>query len=310
MKQDENEQNHQKRPVLVVGKKPYGKSQFRTSMKSAPATSPARIGVLCLAAFTLITRAFAADPAAEWKVQIQAIRVVAVAAGDQDSAWWGLNGATPGVTVLLKLTAPEGNIVGINIGESKLVSFTDDQGSDLAARPAEGSPGNEPGISTRLGFGPLVDGKPSAIIRVTAPNQPARGAAGFSITGKVTVQTASQTNQVAAEKVALTSGTVFELGELKLTICDVRSKDGKCEVSLQSSQDLTSLAKLDFYDAQGQKIESQVFSSNLYTSGAKKKWSLSFRLQKTTAVAKIAATCWTDLKTVEVPIAVKTGVGL
>jgi hypothetical protein len=310
MKQDENEQNHQKRPVLVVGKKPYGKSQFRTSMKSAPATSPARIGVLCLAAFTLITRAFAADPAAEWKVQIQAIRVVAVAAGDQDSAWWGLNGATPGVTVLLKLTAPEGNIVGINIGESKLVSFTDDQGTDLAARPAEGSPGNEPGISTRLGFGPLVDGKPSAIIRVTAPNQPARGAAGFSITGKVTVQTASQTNQVAAEKVALTSGTVFELGELKLTICDVRSKDGKCEVSLQSSQDLTSLAKLDFYDAQEQKIESQVFSSNLYTSGAEKKWSLSFRLQKTTAVAKIAATCWTDLKTVEVPIAVKTGVGL
>lgn len=279
-------------------------------MKSAPATSPARIGVLCLAAFTLITRAFAADPAAEWKVQIQAIRVVAVAAGDQDSAWWGLNGAAPGVTVLLKLTAPEGNIVGINIGESKLVSFTDDRGTDLSVRSANGGPGNEPGFYAQLGFGPLVDGKPSAIIRVTAPNQPARGATGFSITGKVTVQTASHTNQFVAEKVALTSGTVFGLGELKLTICDVRSKDGKCEVWLQSSQDLTSLAGLEFYDAQGQKIESRAFSSYQHTSETEKKWTLSFQLQKSAAVAKIAATCWTDLKTVEVPIAVKTGVGL
>ena len=279
-------------------------------MKAAFHASPIRIGIYCLAAFALITRAFAADPAAEWKVQVQAIRVVAVAAGEQDSAWWGLNGAAPGVTVLLKLTAPEGNIVGINTDASKLESFTDDRGTDLSVRSAHGGPGNEPEFSAQLGFGPLIEGKPSAIIRANAPNQPARGAAGFSITGKVTVQTASHTNQVVVERVALTSGTVFELGELKLMICDVRSKDGKCEVRLQSSQDLTSLAGLEFYDAQGQKIESRAFSSDRHTSETEKKWTLSFQLQKSAAAAKIAATCWTDLKTVEVPIAVKTGVGL
>lgn len=272
-------------------------------------TFRSRAGVLCLAVLTLTTRTFAADTGVEWKVQVEGVRVVAIAPGSKDIEW-ALQGGAPGVTVVLMLTTPGGRIVGINTDTSKIDSFTDDQGADLMAGHTRGSRINDSRISTRPGFGPTFDGKPSEWVKVTAPNQPTKGATRFNIMGNVTVQTASQTNQFTAENVELRSGTNLSLGKLQLLICNVRSKDGENDVSLQSKQDLSSVASLDFYDEQGNKIESRVYSSYLNTSGAEKQWTLGFKLKTIQAKVKIVAACWTDLKTVEVPIAVKTGVGL
>ena len=71
-----------------------------------------------------------------------------------------------------------------------------------------------------------------------------------------------------------------------------------------------SWADVEFFDAQGNKIESRMNGSSSWNSGTAMTVTWDFALKKNVAKAKIVASYWTDLKTTEVPIAIKTGVGL
>src|SRR5258705_314302 len=82
------------------------------------------------AAFFLSSiRPVAADTTNLWKCQVAGLRVVAPSGEGKDKM--GAFNRSPGVTVALLLTAPEGNIVSVNQEASKLISFTDDKGTDL-----------------------------------------------------------------------------------------------------------------------------------------------------------------------------------
>ena len=70
---------------------------------------------------------------------------------------------------------------------------------------------------------------------------------------------------------------------------------------------LESISKLEFYDAQGNKVEAQKRS---WGGGGFLGYMVEYVFKKGPDRAKIVATCWQDLKTVEVPFSVKTGVGL
>jgi hypothetical protein len=84
------------------------------------------------------------------------------------------------------------------------------------------------------------------------------------------------------------------------------AKDYPYSVTFSSPRDLECIASLEFFDAQGNKIESRKSS----WGGGFLGYMVEFNLKQNVERAKILANCWQDLKTVEAPFAIKTGVGL
>jgi hypothetical protein len=238
----------------------------------------------------------APEAVAEWNVQVAGLRVVAPAPGGDD----GLRAFnwSPGVTVSLLVTAQQGNIVSVDNNKSKITSFTDDKGTVLSAATA------------RRSFSSSSESGPSVIIEANASGQPTKGATLLNIVGKIVAQTASQTKQFAAENVAFKTGTEFRIGNIPLTIAGTRLSGKDLTVTLKAKQDLAAVSRLEFYDEQENKIESRRSSWSTSGSGPDMNVSWDFILKENAERGKIVATCWTDLKTVEVPFSVKAGVGL
>lgn len=254
----------------------------------------------------LPVRVFADDATNQWKVQVVGVMVVAPAGGkDHRSYCW-----KPGVTVSASLSPAAGKIVKLNQEESKIDSFTDDKGTDLLAAPSSNDPFNKPGIS----FLSLSTdgGDSSVIIDLKASGQPAKGATVLNISGKVNAQVAGSTKQFTVENVEIKTNAQFSLGDLAITISHAGlskgpfSKTDEFSVTFSSPQNLESIAKLEFYDAQGIKLEAQKRS----WGGGFLGYMVEYVFKKSADHARIVATCWQDLKTVDVPVSVKTGVGL
>ena len=209
----------------------------------------------------------------------------------------------PGVTVGMALTAPEGQIVGFdqpNATSPTLVSFTDDKGKDLLAQmPWETYyPQSEYGIHT-YGFN---KGEPSLFVDIRAPGLPSKGATALKIVGKIWVQTAIRSEQLVAQNVKLKPGTEFNLGDTRIEVSDAKYDGSQFVIDLDSTQDLSSISKLQFFDKHGKEI------LPLSSEGDSFDWACFFH--KRPDIIKIVATHWTGFKTTEVPFKVKTGLGL
>jgi hypothetical protein len=261
---------------------------------------------ISLAILVLTNRSSAADDAAQWKVQVTGIRVVAPAPEGKDRL--RAFNDSPGATVALMVTAPSGNIVNVNTDDSKLEVFTDDKGTNLLAAKSQNH-FSESGFTVWSSFSDKEEAS-SKLVEVHASGQPAKGATLFNISGKLVVQTASQTKQFTADNVELKLGTKLSLGNTPMTVSSIRSDMEGQEVSLNAKQDLSHILKVEFFDAQGNKIEARENGTTSWSGGSTKDVTLEYRLKKSVDKIKIVATCWTDLKTTEVPITIKTGVGL
>jgi hypothetical protein len=203
------------------------------------------------------------------------------------------------------VTPPAGKIVSLNQFDSKLDSFTDDKGTDLLAVKSE-DPFNKPG------FG-VMDSKESyATVDMQVAGLPAKGATALNISGKLVVTVAAAAQQFTVENVELKAQTSFTCGGLPLTISAAGlgkamfSQQAEYSVTFSSTKDLAAISALEFYDAQGNKVEATKRS----WGGGFGNYFAEFALKKSLDRAKIVATCWQDLKTVEVPISIKTGIGL
>jgi hypothetical protein len=248
-----------------------------------------------------VASAHAADAAAGWKVEVGGVRVVAPPPdGNNDLRAFNWS---PGVTVSLVLIAPQGSIVSVDRNASKIDSFTDDKGTDLMTHDNFG----DSNFST--GFGSNKAGK-SVLVEAHGSGRPAKGATQFKLSGKVAVQTASQTKVVSADNVELKLGSELNLGEMKFTISGVRLQGKDFAVTLQSKQDPEGISHLEFYDASGAKIESHRDSSSSWGMQGDTTYNWEFTLKKQIDKAKIVATMWADLKTTEVPVSVKVDLGL
>src|ERR1700744_4853113 len=99
-------------------------------------------GVLLGAILLLASRTSAAD-ANGWD-----IRPVALMVANPDGAKNNRNFCwKPGVPLWARLTPPAGKIVGVDEQQSKVISFTDDLGTNLMVTPATDDPFNKPGFS-------------------------------------------------------------------------------------------------------------------------------------------------------------------
>jgi hypothetical protein len=263
---------------------------------------------VCLLSLTVListSRIFADDATSQWNVQVVAVMVVAPEGGkDTRSYCW-----KPGTTVSASLTLPAGKIVKLNQEESKLSSFTDDKGTDLMAGPPSQDPFNKPGISFQSSD---AEGKSSVIFDLKASGQPAKGATMLNISGTLNAQIAGSTKQFTIENVEMKTNVSFSLGDLPVMISEVgtnrnawMAKDYKYSVTFSSPRNMDGISSLEFFDAQGNKIESRKSS----WGGGFLGYMMQFDIKQNVDHAKIVANCWQDLKTVEVPIAIKTGVG-
>lgn len=217
----------------------------------------------------------------------------------------------PGVTVSVMLSPTAGKIVKFNQNDSKLDSFTDDKGTDLTAAPPSQDPFNKPGISYMPSGSDKGDS--SIVFDVKASGQPTKGATVFHISGKVNVQVAASTKQFTVENVEIKTNVSFSLGDLPVTISDAgtnrsawSAKEYKYSVTFSSLHNLESISSLEFFDAGGNKIEAVKRS----WGGGFLGYMMQYDVKQNMDRVKIVATCWQDLKTVEVPFSIKTGVGL
>lgn len=274
-------------------------------MKSPIQNICAIVCLLPLAVLISSSRVFADDATNQWNVQVVAVMVVAPDGGKDNSrsfCW------KPGTTVSASLTLPAGKIVKLNQEESKLISFTDDKGTDLMAGPQSQDPFNKPGIS----FQSSDSGASSAIFDLKASGQPAKGATMLNISGTLNAQIAGSTKQFAVENVEIKTNVSFSLGDLPVMISEAgtnrnawSAKEYKYSVTISSLRNLDSISSLEFFDANGNKIEAVKRS----WGGGFLGYMIQYDVKQNMDHAKIVATCWQDLKTVDVPISIKTGVG-
>jgi hypothetical protein len=263
----------------------------------------ASAALLAVQAITVL----AADEPNQRNLQVVGLMVVAPDGGkDNRSYCW-----KPGVTVSVLYAPMQGKIVSFNENQSKLDSFTDDKGTDLMAAPPSTDPFNKPGISGMLPAS--QDGVTSMVFDLKASGQPAKGATAFTITGKASVQVAASTKQFTVENVEIKTNAAFSLGDLPVVISEAgtnrnawASKDYPYAVTFSSLRDMDSISTLEFFDANGKKVAAEKRG----WGGGPLGYMIQYDLKQNIDRAKIVATCWEDLKTIEVPISVKATVGL
>jgi hypothetical protein len=242
----------------------------------------------------------------QWNVQVTGLRVI-TQPEDSKNNFNGALQAPSGVAVEARLTPPAGKIIGIDQFASKLDSFTDDKGTDLLAVKSE-NPFNKPG------FGMMDYSKNTyATVTMQAAGLPAKGATSLNLTGKVALQVADGTNQFTLANVELKAKTAFNLGDLAMAISNVGTnrnswgaKEYPYSVTFTSLRDLQTIANLEFFDAQGNPIKARKSSWGGGFGG----YMMEYEFAKQADRVKIIATCWQGLDTVEVPISIKTGLGL
>ena len=256
----------------------------------------------CCLLLALSTFAFRsqADETAQFSLKVAGLRVVAPAPGGNDHLrafnW------SPGVTIAMLVTAKEGCLLGFDRQNSKLNAFTDDKGGDLLKGDSNG------GID--LGSFQSFDHTNALLLEIKTRSLPTKGATELMVSGDVFVETAGRTRQFKTGELEFKAGTEFSIGKTKLKISKVTPTASGCNLILEANQSLESISNLEFIDEEGNKVESRKYGSSSSTSpsGTFVQWDLS--LNKKLERGEISAVCWQDLKTVEVPVSIKTGVGL
>jgi hypothetical protein len=260
--------------------------------------------------FLTAIRSIAADDTNQWNVQVTSLQIIAPHPKGtnevREKMIYKIETETdrlPGVTVKLRITAPNGQVVGRRAEDSSLKSFTDDKDGNLLAQstPENYAGEVESGIS-RYSF---TSGEPTLFVEIRAPNLPSKGATELNIIGKISVQTATGSKQFTAENVKFKPSAEFNFGDLKLTVSDARimDTDKTFGVTLDSKQDLSGISTIEFFDSRGNKIKPLVTSED-------GNFQIVWLFQKPLDGAKIIGTYWTGFKTTEVPITLKIGLGL
>ena len=261
--------------------------------------------ILILFASLLNMRLFATD-AGQWKIQVIGISIAAPQPQTKTEAH-DQSFAPSEVRVAFKITPTVGKIVGLNAFHSKLIFFTDDKGADLLAMKSD-SPINRPGFS-------VMETKPTSVaVEIHTPVLPSKGATELNISGTLSVKVARETKQFIIEDVDLKANTSFMCGDLPIKIKEAGmgksissfSDELKFRVTFSSAMDLESIASLEFFDLKGNKVEAR---RDEWGGGAGE-YSAIYSFKQAVDRAKIVATCWQGLQTVEVPVSIKTGLGL
>jgi hypothetical protein len=264
---------------------------------------------VCCAVLTtcvLATGVRAAAPAAKAPtVEVRGLRVVAAGYGDGMRGLRAFNWSK-GVTLALLVQIPDGGIIDLDDDASKLDKFTDDKGTNLLVG---GDTWGKVGIG---GFASISKDGKACLAELNGKSVPIKGATQVWASGTLVLKCASKKKTVQHKKIALKKGTKIP-GAIPFTIDKVGKPDwgdAALQVTLAAKQDLSSVAEIKFFDAQGKEIESSSAGSSSMRMGPVVNIKRSFNLKKKATNVTIAVTYWTDMRIVKLPFNVKTGVGM
>jgi hypothetical protein len=251
-------------------------------------------------------------------VAVQGVCVVKPAPGGDDRLLAFRSVA--GTTVALLVTDPQKGLVVFDSNSSRVKSFVDNKGKDLT-KP-------EPGTVVDTGpeswafqaVPPISDDRKYCCVEVSMPGIPAKQATTLTISGNLVFKTAREKTNFAAERVALRAGTKVNAGSIPLTIKRAgKSESGSdkvLEVEFQATQNLDSIASLQFFDATGRKIEAtealRSFGKFMHNASGTLDYdaTLTYRLKSSAETARIVITYWADMKAVSVPFDLTVSLGL
>lgn len=267
-----------------------------------------RMNLIVSAAVFCLT-SYSGEADAELKVQATGLRVVARAAGEDESL--RPFSSPSGTTVALLVSSEKAGLIQFDAENSALSRFTDDKGNDLLTRTEI-----DKDAAGKIGFSmfPKVsaDGKFCAL-EIFAPGRPARDASRLNVEGVVTMQCASEKRENAVKDVALKNGTKIAAAGLDLSLDNVGKPDFGDEpfsVTLRSHNKLDNVAEIRFCKADGTEIKShRTGSSKMAILGSLTvEWTYS--LAEKIDVAQIKIFIWADLKKKKVPFKLDVDVGL
>jgi len=238
-------------------------------------------------------------------VEVRGLRIVGKGHGEMMTGVRAFNWHE-GSTLALLVLIPDGGIIALDSKTSKLDKFVDNKGTNLLVGESRWG---QAGIESRPSI--TKDGK-ACMVELSGKSVPAKGATHILASGTLVFNCASKKKTVQHKNVALKKGTKIA-SAIPFTIDKVGKPDwgdAPLQVTLEAKQDLTNVAEIKFFDAQGKEIESRQSSSSRMRMGPLVTVKRSFTLKKKVDVATIAITYWMDMRIVKLPFNVKTSVGM
>jgi hypothetical protein len=261
--------------------------------------------------FTVLS-GMAADPAPApaVKLDVQGIRIVKPAPGGNDKMrafnW------TPGTTLALLISLPQGGLISIDRDASKVASVTDDKGKDLTKAEQKDNFGRDE-VSFEMSPEISPDGKLCST-ELEIPGTPGKGASSITVAGTLVLQVGTQKKDFSSAVVTLQPDAKINAGAIPLTVTKIGKPgwgddDYKYAITLSAKQALDDIVDIQFFDAGGKKIESKrgPTQSMKMMNAVTVDWE--FQFKNKVDAAKVVVTYWMDRKAVSVPIKLSTGIG-
>lgn len=217
-----------------------------------------------------------------------------------------VNGGGTSLTFLV--SAGDRQFVGFDSAASKIVAFTDDQGTDLAASARDGN---------SFGFGPFnaalsSDGK-LCQASVTVQGVPKSGATKLTFDGTLAIRCGKNEKTEEQKDVALEAQSAIKIGPTPLVVESVQDQDFgdvKFMVVLNSSQPRDAIKSIEFLDADGKVIEQQGMGSGSFGFGDEMTYQTNHGLKAKVDKITVRITYYADVETITVPVKIETGLGL
>lgn len=203
----------------------------------------------------------------------------------------------------VRLVLPSKGIFDLNADRSKVDVFRDDRGTDMLARSTDSFQSSPIEMSPTL----AEDGG-SVVFIVGSDKIPAGNASQLEMKGTVALHVATRKVEFRADDVQFQPGQVVELGPYHLEIVSSGPSDWDPRWSLEvrSSVDLAPIIAWQVVAPDGEVVD---MSPTMSMSGMGT-WQQTVAGEKTLDHGSLVITAWADARTLEVPFALTTGVGL
>jgi len=213
----------------------------------------------------------------------------------------------PGLELEVAVLLPGKPILSVDADKSRIVSFTDDAGTDLKAGAPTGF-FSWVKLSTAFRDEPIETG----ILEIRTKTLPATKAQRITLDAVVALVSASGTTEKKG-KVALKKGTKIEFGPVPMTVSNVEASSfggSKLSVQFSSDKNMDAIKEIEFLDAGGKRIDARSMGTGSFGMGGKKTYTKTFGLPKKLDAVTVRIVSHAKMQTIEVPLKVSMGVGL
>ncbi len=219
---------------------------------------------------------------------------------------------SPGTSVALLLSSPDGGILKIDRDNSKVTTFVDNKHGDLMKVVTSSRFGNN---RAGIGMMPSIskDGTKCSF-EVNAPGVPTKGATKLKVSGTLALVKATQKKEYTAANVVFKVGTVIKAGPIPFTVKKLGKPqwgDAVFTVTFEAKQSLDSVAEIQFYDVtSGKKLDAKGGMTSRSSFGSQVTETRAYNFKKRVGSAKVVITYWTDKHNVTVPFSKVIDLGL